>query len=126
MAVKNVGNFVWKMWDAPTQTMLTSQQYEKGYRKMYPVETDRGQLDVSSAQMGQMLEAVMQGGQSDVIDQSFSVKSNGKSGKEIRYYINAVFDKPEQEAAPEPVEQAPIPNTLENDDKPIDLSDIPF
>lgn len=91
--VNKVGGFKFKTWDTATSKMLTSDKWVKGYSKKYAVETDRGLLDVSAAQMGNMLEGINDFGRADVNGRSFSVKSNGKSGIEIRYYINPVWDK---------------------------------
>lgn len=92
--VAKVGPFKWKAWDNANKKMLVSDKWEKGYSKKYAVETDKGLLDVSGAQLGTMLEGVSDFGKADVNGRSFSVKSNGKTGIEIRYYINPVWDKP--------------------------------
>jgi len=86
-----VAPYQWKMWSNEEKKMLVSDKYEQGYQKKYRVETDKGILDISSSQLSNMLEGVSKEGKSDVIGKTFSVKSNGKTGIEIRYYLNPVF-----------------------------------
>lgn len=92
--VESVLGYSFKMWDAQNNKMLVSDSYEKGYRKLWQVVTDKGQLDLGDGQMGNLLVGVMHGGKSDIVGCTFSVKSNGKSGLDIRYYLNPVKTKP--------------------------------
>jgi len=96
--VQSVGAYVFKLWDNTQRKMLTSPSYQKGYRKLYPVTTDKGVLDLGAGQLGNLLEAVFFNGKADLIGQTFEVKSNGKSGIDIRYYFNPVkkVEHPEQ------------------------------
>lgn len=80
----------YKMWDNDAKKMLVSERWEKGYRKIYGVVTNEGTLDLSANQLANMLEGVSKGGEANIIGRSFSVKSNGKSGMDIRYYINPI------------------------------------
>lgn len=131
--VEEVYGFNWKMWDNDAKKMLVSDSYEQGYRKIYGVKTDKGTMDVSAGQLGNMYEACSNKGQSDIIGRVFSVKSNGKDGIDIRYYINAKpLDRqpaPSWEAQREKVEA----KKQDNDDwvpkdipEQVDLSQIPF
>lgn len=86
--VESVGEFVWKKWDADAGKMLTSLTYEDGFRKVYPVKTDKGIIDMGSGQLGNLLEPVFVNGKANIIGVTYSVKSNGKHGKDIRYYFN--------------------------------------
>ncbi len=88
--VERVFGYKWKMWDEANRKMLVSDSYQQGYRKVYQISTDKGTLDISSNQYANMLEAVSQDGEADVNHRTFAVKSNGKTGMDIRYYINAV------------------------------------
>ena len=108
--VERVWGYKWKAWDNDNKRMLVSDTYEKGYRKIYSVSTSEGSLDLSASQMGQMLESVSKDGSSDVVGRSFEVKSNGKDGIDIRYYIN-------------PVRESYQPR---DDDEAMDLGEIPF
>ena len=104
--------------------MLIADKYEQGYRKVYSIETDKGYLDVGSGQLSALLEAVYRNGVADINNRSFKVKSNGKTGMDIRYYFNAVKTE-----APKVTEMFNNHQTQIDDDeydKPIDLSGIPF
>lgn len=94
--VLSVSEHTYKFWDAAQSKMLTSDSPQKGYRKIYPVETDKGWMDLGGGQLGNLLEAVFYGGKSDLINQTFHVKSNGKSGIDIRYYFNPVKSEVQQ------------------------------
>lgn len=119
--VNKVFGYKFKMWDNVSKRMLISETWVKDHRKMYTMETDKGTLDLSANQMGNLLESVTKDGRSDINGRTFSVKSNGKTGVDIRYYINATKDAP---VAP----VKPVDDTFgqyeQQDD--INLSDIPF
>ena len=141
--IVKVGKFNYKKWDNENRKMLVSDNWVQGYNKIYQVETDRGYVDMSSAKVGEMLESVSKFGESSIVGRVFNVKSNGKSGMDIRYFINpertdttgsgyqkamqvANELKAKQQAAdPElasmqpPVEQDPF-------EEPLDFSSIPF
>jgi len=86
--VERVDSYVWKKWDDVAKKMLTSDVYEEGFRKIYPVTTDKGKLDMGQGQIGSLLEPVFHAGKADIIGVTYAVKSNGKSGMDIRYYFN--------------------------------------
>ena len=92
--VEKVWGYKWKMWDTTQNKMLVSDNWEKGYQKRWDVDTDKGKLDISQSQMGNMLEGVCHAGNAYINGCTFSVKSNGKTGMEIRYYLNPVRTKP--------------------------------
>lgn len=85
--VNQVAEFTFKKWDQTQSKMLVSPSWQEGYRKLYPVTTDKGLMDLGSGQLGSLLEAVFYGGKADLIGNTFKVKSNGKSGMDIRYYF---------------------------------------
>lgn len=114
--VNKVFGYKFKMWDNEQRKMLISDSYVQGYRKMYTIETDKGTLDLSASQMGNILESVTSDGRADINGRTFSVKSNGKSGMDIRYYINAMKDSP----------TAPVKATETSIDEEFDMSSIPF
>lgn len=91
--VKSVGRSFWQFWDAANKKMLTSDNYQKDYSLKWNVETDLGQLTLSKDQLSQMLVGVVREGKADIIGKKFSVKTNGKEGKEIRYFLSPIFDK---------------------------------
>lgn len=93
--IEKVFPFKWKMWDNNEHKMLVSDVWVKDYRKIYTVDTDKGRLDMSQNQIAQMLEAVSDDGRADINGRKFSIKSNGKTGMEIRYFLNVVKDDDE-------------------------------
>lgn len=88
--IEDVGGYKFKAWDNENKKMLVSDTYVKGYRKIYPVTTDKGLLDLGAGQLGNLLEAVFDHGQANLRGVTFEVKSNGKTGLDIRYYFNPV------------------------------------
>jgi hypothetical protein len=94
ITIESVQGYKFKKWDAQNNKMLISDSYEKDYRKLWQVVTDKGQLDLGSGQMGNLLEGVMHSGKADIIGATFHVKSNGKTGMDIRYFLNAVKTAP--------------------------------
>lgn len=115
--ISKVWGYKWKKWDDNEKKMLVSDTYEEGHSKRYNLETDRGELEVSSSQLSQMLEGVVQDGVANVNNRTFTVKSNGKTGQEIRYWINATKSEPVQ----------PQGDVVPTDvDEPFDMSQIPF
>jgi hypothetical protein len=88
--VTEAGGYTWKMWDVANSKMLTSDRYEKGYSKKYAITTDKGQLDLGPGQLASLLEAVYYQGKADINGKTFHVKSNGKTGMDIRYFFNPV------------------------------------
>lgn len=89
----------YKMWDNEAKRMLVSERWEKGYRKIYGVVTDKGTMDLSANQLANMLEGVSKGGNANIVGRSFNVKSNGKTGMDIRYYINALKEERQESEA---------------------------
>ncbi len=118
----------YKMWDNDAKKMLVSERWEKGYRKIYGTVSDKGTLDLSASQIGTMLESVSKGGEAKIIGRTFKVKSNGQSGKDIRYYINPVAESKteggEWDKARDILNKESAPEEVQ--DEPVDLSGIPW
>ena len=122
--VQKAWGYQFKMWDAASKRMLVSEKYEQGYRKIYSLDTDKGKLDLGSGQLSSLLEAVYKNGTADINGKTFKVKSNGKTGMDIRYYFSVDYNAPQ-------TPQATITNQATDtvhsvDDGEIDLSSIPF
>lgn len=112
--VQKAYGFTWKRWNNEAKRMEISETYAEGFRKIYTLETDKGKLDLGSGQLGNLLEITYKNGAADVNDKTFAVKSNGKTGMDIRYFFSVV--KPEQ-----------VKDNLPYDGSPeIKLEDIPF
>lgn len=111
--VKRVLGYKFKQWDNENKRMIVSEVEQKGFRKLYQVETDKGLLDLGTGQMGNLLEAVFQDGLADINLRTFEVKSNGKAGMDIRYFFNPL------------PEATPLPDKELNDEEP-DWDSVPF
>ena len=116
----------YKMWDSEAKRMLISERWEKGYRKIYGVVTDKGTLDLSSNQLANMLESVSKAGEAKIIGRTFNVKSNGKSGMDIRYYINPTKEERQESEAWNNIREKFGKKEEEDDDREEMLSEIPF
>jgi hypothetical protein len=87
--VEKVHGSNWKKWDTDQNKMLSASEWQEGYSKKWQVTTDQGDLDLSPSQIGQMLERALDTkGVAELVGKSFAVKSNGKTGMEIRYFLN--------------------------------------
>lgn len=82
----------WKKWNPQTNKMELSDKWEQGFRKMWTLITDKGILDVSESQLGEILARACSSKtlESKLIGLQVGVKSNGKTGMEIRYFFNAL------------------------------------
>lgn len=121
--VEKVWGFSYKKWDPESKRMLKEDKWQEGYRKMYGLDTDKGSMDLSAGQFANLFEGVQSGGVADINGKTFAVKSNGKDGMDIRYYINPVRNAPTKpKADKEDIEER-------GDDSGKDeftLADIPF
>lgn len=137
--VEKTFGYQYKKWDVDSGRMLTSEKYEQGFRKIYTLQTDKGKLDVSASQLGSLLETVFKSGEANLINRTFEVKSNGKTGMDIRYFFSALWkdeaktEEPNfnkfhdnKEALKARVSKQDDVVLDDIDEKPIDLSEIPF
>ena len=88
--IEVVNDPCWKRWDPATSKMLVVQEPTKDYRKIYTCTTDKGTLDLTAGQLGQILECISEAGRADVIGKKIKLASNGGMGMDIRYYFNPV------------------------------------
>ena len=126
--IEKVYGYKWKMWDNASKKMLVSDVWQKDYRKIYGAETDKGILDLSASQLGILLETVSKNGEANLIGRTFQVKSNGKTGMDIRYFFNAVQDNHSGVDSTVKAELVPEKPTVQPDFEAdeINLDDIPF
>lgn len=95
--IEKVQGFKYKMWDQQEGRMKAEDNWFQGSRKMYQVETDAGLLDLSESQLGQIFAKVQHAGTSTVVGVTVAVKSNGKTGIDIRYYLNPQKTRPAED-----------------------------
>lgn len=121
--VEGVYGYKYKMYVPGENRFLTSDTWQEGYSKKWQMETNKGELEVSDYQFGNMLANAFNYKEqtATLTGLTFSVKSNGKEGMEIRYYINPVFNK-----KPQPVEEEPDIIVQDITDEPVNLDSIPF
>lgn len=75
-------------WDQVTNKPQRSQEWFEGGKKQYVLNTDKGQMTVSQGQFSQILLAAFDGATSEPVGKTFTVKTNGKSGLDLRYFID--------------------------------------
>lgn len=90
ITIKSVGNYKFVAWDVDNKRYITEDKWFQGAQKKYPIETDKGTVDMSASHVGSMLEGVQHAGSANIVGVTFVVKSNGKTGMDIRYFINPV------------------------------------
>lgn len=95
--VNKVFGFKWELWIEAERRYVREDKWFQGGKKKYnlgiTVNGEQGYLSVSANQYANMLEAYSREGKSDIIGQSFTVKTNDKEGKDIRYYINPQYGR---------------------------------
>lgn len=81
-----------KKWDMESKKMLESATWQEGYRLMYKFEVNDGILELSKSQVGDMCASILNHeGSANLIGNTFNVRTNGKTGMEIRYFFNPVM-----------------------------------
>ena len=133
-AVIGDNGYNYKKWNQEEGKMEVSDKWQEGFRKMFSVETDQGALDLSQAQLGQMLSSAYKDGMANIVGNKFNVKTNGKAGMEIRYFINLDYGSqphtsPVTNGIAKKEAQPPAPTkSPENANKSFDYdtSDLPF
>jgi hypothetical protein len=93
--VNKVFEYKWKLWIEAEKRWVVDENYFEGGKKKYKlgvtVNGSQGYLEVSQNQLANMLEAYHNDGSSSIIGCDFTVKTNGKDGMDIRYYINPSY-----------------------------------
>lgn len=118
--IERYKGFSFKKWDEQNRQMLSSPTWQAGYSKKYMFDVENpgaqaNQLELSSGQLGQMLEGTFVNGSANVLGVEFIVKNNGKTGLELRYQI---YPKRQDN---QPAKQTVVP---QQDDEPPMV--IPF
>lgn len=97
--IQSVRGYRFKAWNNESKKMISEDSWFEGSRKIYELDTNKGKLDLSESQLGTILVKCSHGGRADVNNVRVAVKSNGKSGIDIRYYFNPLKqEKPPEEA----------------------------
>ena len=125
--ITKAGGYQFKKWDNENRRMLVEEKWTEGYRKLYTIDTNKGRMDLGAGQLGNLLEGVYKAGVADINGVTFHVKSNGKTGMDIRYFFNVVRDTPQAPVQTEIRDTyPPVADNPVVDNEPINLDDIPF
>lgn len=121
--LKRVWGYDWQLWLPAENRMNRSDTYVEGHNKTWQIDTDKGKMDLSNYQFCNMLSKCFNTKTqiAEVEDRLFEVKSNGKSGMEIRYFINLARGTQKAAAPQKDVVLEDIPESNE-----VDLGSIPF
>lgn len=106
--IEKIWGYKWKMFDQGTKKMVSDNEWFKGGRKVYEVDTNKGKMDLGAGQIGTLLETVMKNGVADLNGKTFHVKSNGKTGMDVRYFFNEVKGAPLDEPVEEYLNDLPF------------------
>jgi hypothetical protein len=90
--ITDVGPRSYRRWDDVNSRFEFSKEPEKGFSPFWNIEIDQGTWSASPGQYGQILIAAESKGLSDVLGKTFRCKSNGKTGKDIRYFFDLVTE----------------------------------
>jgi hypothetical protein len=130
--IQEAGGWTFKRWNNEARRMEVSDTYQEGFRKMYTIKTDKGVMDLGAGQLGNLLEIAYYKGTADLNGKTFAVKSNGKTGMDIRYYFNLKREaKPYGEGfkkfqeSKSQLRKDEVPEDID-EGEPFDLSSIPF
>lgn len=86
--LRSYNGYKWKKWDADNRKMLVSDTYQKEYSKKYSFETEHGTLELGAGQMKSILLEMFDHRKPRLQNLTFNVKTNGETGKDIRYFFN--------------------------------------
>jgi hypothetical protein len=124
--IEKAWGYSWKKYDPESKRMLLAEKYEEGFRKVYSLDTDQGKLDVGSGQLSSLLEAVYSKGTADINGKTFEVKSNGKTGMDIRYFFNVVRQTYQPQVNETKVNEPEVADSEVDEDFKSLMESIPF
>jgi hypothetical protein len=125
-------------WNEAEKKYERADTWQQGFRPTWTFKVNNDEfLDFSQDQLSQMLVACFDR-RCDIYGSTFTVKTNGKSGMDIRYFINLLEAQNRPTMAQQPSEQANYQLSTENSyngqidgnnatgDMEIRPEDIPF
>lgn len=127
--IEKIVKAYFERWNETEGKYEKSETWQEGFTPKWLIETPEFMLPLSKDQVSQALMASFKlDGTSNIIGKSYLVKTNGKSGKEIRYFLNEMriqqdipLFAPEEQA-----ELAKMSQVLTEKEEEIDTSLIPF
>jgi len=100
--VTGTHKYVFKKWDEANRKMLVEESWndsmkgDRNWRKIFPVDTSEGRLDLSEKQLKDMLSGVYFNGIADINNRTFTVKKYVGDNDIPTYYINPTKDAPKK------------------------------
>lgn len=96
--VLEMQGYLWKRFNEETKKYETSDKAEPGYQKKYTVliksdfkgTPEDYKVEMSASQVGTMLEQCLVGENASIKDTYWNLKTNGKTGIEVRYWFNRI------------------------------------
>lgn len=130
--IEKIVKAYFERWNETEGKYEKSETWQEGFTPKWLIETPEFMLPLSKDQVSQALMASFKlDGTSNIIGKSYQVKTNGKTGKEIRYFLNEMRLPKEPSFAPE--EQAELDKmgdvlAKDSEDVPTkeELDAIPF
>lgn len=127
--IEKIVKAYFERWNETEGKYEKSETWQEGFTPKWLIETPEFMLPLSKDQVSQALMASFKlDGTSNIIGKSYLVKTNGKTGKEIRYFLNEMriqqdipLFAPEEQA-----ELAKMSQVLTEKEEEIDTSLIPF
>lgn len=127
--IEKIVKAYFERWNETEGKYEKSETWQEGFTPKWLIETPEFMLPLSKDQVSQALMASFKlDGTSNIIGKSYLVKTNGKSGKEIRYFLNEMHI---QQDIPmflpeEKQELAKMSQVLTEKEEEVDTSQIPF
>lgn len=129
--IQEISKTYFERWNDTEKKYEKSEVWTEGFTPKWLIETPEFMLPLSKDQVSQCLMSSFKlDGTSNIIGKSYSVKTNGKTGKEIRYFLNEMrIPSPQSLLAPEERQElAKMSEVLEEKEEMSqeELSKIPF
>lgn len=87
--IEKIVKAYFERWNDNEKKYEKAETWQEGFTPKWLIETPEFMLPLSKDQVSQALMASFKlDGTSNIIGKSYLVKTNGKSGKEIRYFLN--------------------------------------
>lgn len=125
--LERIYGYKYKKFDTESRRMISEDKWFDGSKRVYETLTDKGRLDLSENQLGNLFVRVQTNGTSTVNGLRVSVKSNGRAGMDIRYYLNPDKYTKQPDTVEDTRIKADSPElTKDEEQDKINLDDIPF
>ena len=127
--IRKIAKTYFERWNDTEKKYEKSEVWAEGFSPKWLIETPEYFLPLSKDQISQCLMSSFKlDGTSNIVGKSYTVKTNGKVGKEIRYFLNEMRMPSSQPllAPEERQELAKMSEVLEDKEEVVDTTQIPF